>query len=98
MRKFLIAAATAASALAVAAPASAQYYPQPRGHAYGSNNYGGLRSLQARHDVGLTIRTSIHPAYDALILTATRDWKYKPATLNGKPVSYRRLISINVQR
>jgi hypothetical protein len=48
--------------------------------------------------VGLTIRTSIHPTYDALILTATRDWKYKPATLNGKPVKYRRLISINVQR
>lgn len=48
MRKFLIAAATAASALAVAAPASAQYYPQPRGNAYGYNNYGNVRSLQAR--------------------------------------------------
>ena len=51
MRKFLIAAATAASALAVAAPASAQYYPQPqRGYGYGYNNYGGVRSLQARLD------------------------------------------------
>jgi predicted RNase H-like nuclease (RuvC/YqgF family) len=50
MRNFLIAAATAASALAVAAPASAQYYPQPRGNAYGYNNYGGVRSLQARLD------------------------------------------------
>ena len=48
MRKFLIAAATAVSALAVAAPASAQYYPQPRGNAYGYNNYGHVRSLQAR--------------------------------------------------
>jgi len=48
MRKFLIAAATAASALAVAAPATAQYYPQPRGNAYGYNNYGQVRSLQAR--------------------------------------------------
>ena len=50
MRKFLIAAATAASALAVAAPASAQFYPQPRGNAYGYNNYGHVRALQARLD------------------------------------------------
>jgi hypothetical protein len=48
--------------------------------------------------VGFTIRSSIHPTYDAQILTAARDWKYKPATLNGKPVKYRRLISINVRR
>ena len=49
MRTFLIAAATAASALAIAAPATAQYYPMPpRGYAYGYDNYGGVRSLQAR--------------------------------------------------
>jgi hypothetical protein len=48
--------------------------------------------------VGFTIRSSIHPTDDAQILTAARDWKYKPATLNGKPVKYRRLISINVRR
>ena len=48
--------------------------------------------------VGLTIRNSIHPTYDAQILAAAKDWKYKPATLDGTPVKYRRLISINVQR
>ena len=48
--------------------------------------------------VGLTIRNSIHPTYDAQILAAAKDWKYKPATLDGQPVKYRRLISINVQR
>jgi protein TonB len=48
--------------------------------------------------VGLTIRTSIHPTYDAQILAAAKDWKYKPAMLDGKPVKFRRLISINVQR
>jgi len=48
--------------------------------------------------VGLTIRNSIHPAYDAQILSAAKDWKYKPATLDGTPVKYRRLISINLQR
>jgi hypothetical protein len=51
MRKFLISAAVAASALAVASPASAQYYPQPQGNAYGYNaNYGQARSLIARID------------------------------------------------
>ena len=48
--------------------------------------------------VGMTMRGSIHPSYDSQVLTAARDWRYKPATLNGKPVKFRRLISINVQR
>jgi hypothetical protein len=51
MRKVVLALIAAGSALAVAAPASAQYYPQP---AYGyGNGYGGwgqVRSLQARID------------------------------------------------
>ena len=48
--------------------------------------------------VAMTMRNSIHPAYDAQILAAAKDWKYKPAMLDGTPVRYRRLISINVQR
>jgi len=48
--------------------------------------------------MAMTMRSQIHPSYDALILTAARDWKYKPATFNGQPVRYRRLISINVKR
>lgn len=49
MRKFLISLTVAASALAVATPASAQYYPQPQGNAYGyQNNYGQVRRLQVR--------------------------------------------------
>jgi hypothetical protein len=49
MRKFLISAAIAASAVAVASPAAAQYYPQP-GYAIGYNNSGQARSLIARVD------------------------------------------------
>src|SRR5262245_32765222 len=48
MRKLLISAAIAASTLVAAAPAAAQYYPQ--GNAYGYNNYGQVRRLQARVD------------------------------------------------
>lgn len=52
MRKFIVAAALAASALTVAAPAAAQWAPpQPQGHAYGYHgNYGQVRRLDARID------------------------------------------------
>lgn len=51
MRKILISAALAASTLAVAAPAAAQWAPpQPQGYGYGYNNYGQVRRLQARVD------------------------------------------------
>ena len=50
MRKVLISLAAAGTVLALAAPASAQYYsaPQGYGYGYGYNNYGGVRALQAR--------------------------------------------------
>ncbi len=41
-----------------------------------------------------TVRTSIHPVYDALIISASRSWKYLPATRNGAPVRYRKSIQI----
>jgi hypothetical protein len=54
MRKVLISLAAAGAALAIATPAAAQYYPGqygvPYGNAYGYNNYGQVRSLQARID------------------------------------------------
>jgi predicted RNase H-like nuclease (RuvC/YqgF family) len=49
MRKFMIAAALAASALTVAAPAAAQWNA-PQGNAYGYNNYSQVRRLDARID------------------------------------------------
>jgi opacity protein-like surface antigen len=49
MRKVLISAAAAVSALAFAAPAAAQWAPAPPyGNAYG--NYGQVRALQVRID------------------------------------------------
>jgi hypothetical protein len=57
MRKFVLALVAAGSAIAVAAPASAQYYPQPRGNGYGYNNWGQVRALQARlHAVERQVR------------------------------------------
>jgi TonB family protein len=43
------------------------------------------------------IARPIFPSYDPDLLTATRSWRFKPATHNGKPVKYRRVIEIVLQ-
>jgi TonB family protein len=37
---------------------------------------------------------SVHPVYDALLLSAARTWKYEPAKLDGKPVRYVKVIEV----
>lgn len=44
----------------------------------------------------MSLRSSIHPMYDTLLLSAVRDWKYRPATLNGVPVRYRKVLAISL--
>jgi hypothetical protein len=44
------------------------------------------------------VRASVHPMFDADLLSAARDWRYQPATMSGKPVKYRKMIQINVNR
>jgi TonB family protein len=46
--------------------------------------------------INVAVRMSVHPMYDAELLTAGRDWRYQPATYLGKPVRYRKLIQINI--
>ena len=45
-----------------------------------------------------TIRQSVQPMYDTQLLMAAKDWRYQPATANGAPVKYRKMIQINVTR
>ncbi|HEY2431750.1 MAG TPA: energy transducer TonB [Vicinamibacterales bacterium] len=44
----------------------------------------------------IAVRESIQPMYDAQLLAKGRDWHYQPATINGKPVKYRKLIQLNI--
>jgi TonB family protein len=46
----------------------------------------------------IAIRESVHPIYDNLLVAAARDWRYQPATLDGTPVKYRKLIQVNVTK
>jgi TonB family protein len=39
-----------------------------------------------------SVVTPGHPAYDPLLLAAAKDWQYKPAMRDGKPVRYQKLI------
>lgn len=43
------------------------------------------------------MRTPINPRYDQMVLGAAKTWKYEPATVSGKPVKYRKLISITMK-
>ena len=40
---------------------------------------------------------SITQNYDVLALAATKAWRYKPATLNGVPVKFRKTVQITVK-
>lgn len=40
--------------------------------------------------------TSLNPQYDRMALNAARTWQYKPATLNGTPVKYRKRLQLTV--
>jgi tetratricopeptide (TPR) repeat protein len=40
------------------------------------------------------MRQSVNPQYDAIVLAAAKTWLYKPASLDGMPVKYRKMIQI----
>jgi hypothetical protein len=48
--------------------------------------------------VAISIRSTVHPLYDPILMAAARDWRYKPAMLKGTPVKFRKLIQILVDR
>ena len=47
---------------------------------------------------GLTVRLSIHPMYDAQLIAAAKDWRYKPAMAGGVPVKFRKVIQVTVAK
>jgi hypothetical protein len=40
--------------------------------------------------------SSIHPVYDAMVLSSAKSWRYDPATADGVPVKYRKRIKITI--
>lgn len=46
--------------------------------------------------VSATMRSPTLPNYDRQAVAAAQSWRYRPATLNGAPVKYRKLIQVAV--
>lgn len=44
------------------------------------------------------VRVSLHPIFDAQLLAAVRDWRYRPAVFAGRPVKFRKIIQITVTK
>jgi hypothetical protein len=44
------------------------------------------------------MRESVNPAYDTQAVAAALEWRYKPATLRGVPVKYRKMLQVTVTR
>jgi tetratricopeptide (TPR) repeat protein len=45
----------------------------------------------------VTIVKSIEPRYDSILITAAKQWKYRPATQSGKPVEFLKRLVIDVK-
>jgi TonB family protein len=41
--------------------------------------------------------TSVTPAYDQMVIAATKNWRYRPATQNGVPVKFRKTVQISIK-
>jgi len=39
---------------------------------------------------------SVAPTYDPLLLAATKEWLFKPATRNGQPVKFQKVIAVTL--
>jgi protein TonB len=43
------------------------------------------------------MRISVSPTYDNLALAAARNWRFRPAMLNGAPVKYRKAVQVTIK-
>jgi hypothetical protein len=46
--------------------------------------------------VSAVMKVSTNGPYDQIVLAATKEWRYQPATLQGVPVKFRKLVTIAV--
>ena len=45
-----------------------------------------------------TMTVPVNPVYDGLVLAATKNWRYIPATVNGVAVKFRITIQLDLKR
>jgi TonB family protein len=45
----------------------------------------------------VVMTSSVSQTYDAMVIAAAKAWRYKPATLNGMPVKFRKTVQITIK-
>jgi TonB family protein len=83
----------------VAPVALARAFPawNPRTAAERTGGYEGLLRIVIDEVGGVETAALINPvfpSYDRLLLDAARNWRFRPATKDGKPVKYRLTLPI----
>jgi len=46
---------------------------------------------------GVTLSRSVHPLYDPELLRAARNWTYKPATKDGTPIAFVKVVDVQLR-
>jgi len=81
-------------------PISKSLPPFPRSSAIVvSPNHAGVLDIVINTEGSVsevTVRKSIHPQYDRKLVEAVRTWKFKPATKDGQPVSFRSVFEVKI--
>ena len=78
-----------------------QDVPRVPSHIVGQTRDRGLLEVvidEQGRVTSLTMRISLHPVFDSMLLSSARDWRYEPATFKGKPVKFRKMVQIAVSR
>jgi tetratricopeptide (TPR) repeat protein len=74
-----------------------QQVPRFRGRAAGPAEGVIEVVINARGAVeSARMTTPLHAHYDSQVVVAARDWKYRPATLNGTPVKFRKQVRVTL--
>ena len=45
----------------------------------------------------VTMTVPVNPVYDRLAIATAKNWKYRPATVNGVPVKFRRVVLLDLK-
>jgi TonB family protein len=73
--------------------------PFPRGNAVLRRDHAGVMEIIV-NELGnvseVTVRKSVHPQFDRKLVESIRTWKFKPATKDGQPVSFRSVFEVKL--